>query len=82
MLNKQEKYSMFFNFFSKYQLSFLLVQSTITLLKYGCRPSVTASYIPGQMGNQAAQWSNVGYFGNLQPPFSLTLQNSIQRVHA
>ena len=70
MTDKLKKILPFFNLFFKKRLSFLLVQSIIQLLNlYGRRPLVTASSIPGQMGNQAAQWSNGGCIGNLRPPF-------------
>ena len=75
MTDKHKKNLLFFTFFFKKRLSILPVQSIIQLLSlYGCRSLVTASSIPGQMGNQAAQWNNVGYLGNLQPPFLSPLQ--------
>jgi hypothetical protein len=69
MTYKHKKYFSFFDIFTKKRLSFLLVQSILTPLEYGRRPLVATSSILGQMGNQAAQWNNVGYFGNLRPPF-------------
>lgn len=70
----------YFKIIFKTRLSLLMDKPIIGTRFYGRRPSVTSSAIPGQMGNQAAQWSNDGYIGNLRPPFFLGQSISQQQA--